>query len=85
MPNELRTKLDELTRQLDQSDDPALNEKLKPLIAQVQQQLHDAGEDDENSSLSDVFNEIVTELEVEHPTVTKLLADIAVKLSSMGI
>lgn len=86
MPNELLDKLNNLTEQLDRADDPELSAKIKPLIDQTQLQLEQSGlEDPINPPLSDVFNELVTELEVEHPTITQIVADIALKLSSMGI
>jgi len=86
MPNELIEKLNQLTQQLDQANDPALSDKIKPLIDQVQTDIENLGVDNhENPQLSEVFNEIVTELEVEFPSVTKILADIALKLNSMGI
>ena len=86
MPNELIDKLKKLSVELDQTNDQELTDKLKPLIDQVQSEIESMGlEDEENHLLSEVVNEIVTELEVEYPSVTKILADIALKLNSMGI
>jgi len=36
MPNELIEKLNQLAQQLDQTNDPELSDKIKPLIDQVQ-------------------------------------------------
>lgn len=86
MPNELIEKLNKLSAELDQTNDQVLTDKLKPLIDQVQSEIESMGlENEENHLLSEVVNEIVTELEVEYPSVTKILADIALKLNSMGI
>lgn len=87
MSEELRAKLNELSSELDRTDDPELADKLKPLIATIEQQLaHESGVlPSEEGSVVAMFEELVTEFEVDHPTLSRIIADISIKLSSMGI
>jgi acetyl-CoA carboxylase beta subunit len=87
MSEQLKAKLAELIRELDQAEDPALTERIKPLIAGVEAQLAAEGEVDaaEPGNLVALIDELVTEFEVEYPTLSSMIADISIKLSSMGI
>lgn len=87
MSEQLKAKLAELIRELDQAEDPALTERIKPLIAGVETQLAAEGEVDaaEPGNLVALIDELVTEFEVEYPTLSSMIADISIKLSSMGI
>lgn len=87
MSEQLKAKLEELIRELDQAEDPALTERIKPLIAGVEAQLAAEGEVDaaEPGNLVALIDELVTEFEVEYPTLSSMIADISIKLSSMGI
>lgn len=87
MSEQLRAKLAELSRELDQAEDPALAERLKPMIAGIETQLAAEGEIDvvEQGNLVALVDELVAEFEVEHPTLSSMIADISIKLSSMGI
>jgi|GEM_PF-5519647 len=87
MSDELRQKLQELSTELDRADSPELTERLKPLINSIEDQL--AAEGDvtaaSDGSLVATVNELVAEFEVEHPSLSRIVADISIKLSSMGI
>ncbi|MEY3018802.1 MAG: hypothetical protein RL336_1937 [Pseudomonadota bacterium] len=87
MSEQLRAKLAQLSRELDQAEDPALAERLKPMIAGIETQLAAEGEIDvvEQGNLVALVDELVAEFEVEHPTLSSMIADISIKLSSMGI
>lgn len=87
MSEELRAKLAELSSELDRTDNPELAAKLKPLMAAIEEQLEAQGEipPSAEGSVVGLFDELVTEFEVDHPTLSRIIADISIKLSSMGI
>lgn len=87
MSEELKAKLATLSAELDNTDDPAVAERIKPMINAIEQQLQVEGErfPSESGNMVMMVDELVTEFEVEHPTLSKLIADISIKLSSMGI
>ena len=87
MSEELKAKLAELSSELDRADNPELAERLKPLITSIEQQLAAEGDctpSDEGSVVT-LVDELVAEFEVDHPTLSRIIADISIKLSSMGI
>ncbi len=87
MSEELKAKLAALCSELDRADNPELTERLKPLITSIEQQLSAEGDgatSDEGSVVT-LVDELVAEFEVDHPTLSRIFADISIKLSSMGI
>lgn len=59
--------------------------RLRALVAEVEQRLDPAEEDDAAEDLMERLRETVERFEVEHPRATGILNNIMVTLGSMGI
>jgi hypothetical protein len=59
--------------------------RLRALVAEVEQRIDPAEEDDADEDLMERLRETVERFEVEHPRATGILNNIMVTLGSMGI
>lgn len=84
---QLRERLAALQGELEamEQESPVLDERMQVLVSELERQLDAPVVDGEATGLAEQFDEAVTQFETEHPTLTAILADISVKLTSMGI
>ena len=84
---QLRRSLDGLRNELNalEEDSHDTRERLSELITELEQQIEELGGSDDTESLIDNLRKWVEDFEVEHPRVTRIVNDIMMTLSNMGI
>ncbi|MDH3640164.1 MAG: DUF4404 family protein [Gammaproteobacteria bacterium] len=84
---QLRKSLDGLRDELNElgEDSHETRERLSQLIAELEVQIEELGESGDTETLVDNLRKRVEYFEVEHPRVTRVVNDIMMTLSNMGI
>ncbi len=71
-------------RKLGDDEEPAKS-RMRNLVADLERQLADAGDDEQHSQLIEKLRRHIEQFEVEHPRLTGVLNRIMVALSNLGI
>ncbi len=84
---QLKKSLDGLRDELDalSEDNTETRERLSELIFELEVQVEELAQSGDTESLIDHVRKRVDDFEVEHPRITRVLNDIMMTLSNMGI
>lgn len=83
---DIHDKLQHLEQELATLDmDPARRQRLQQLVDAIERELDEEDEYSDPPGLRDTLDELVSEFDAEHPTLSGILKDLMVKLASIGV